>query len=435
MPGASLAILDRGETTALATGVTNCETQIRTTQDTVFQIGSITKVWTTTLIMQLVERNQLSLDAPLARAVPELTLATPGATEQVTVRNLLSHSSGIDGDLIDDTGRGDDCLARYVATCGRLPLLHPVGVTMSYCNPGFVIAGRVVELNTRQTWDAALANYLIRPLGLKRTITLPEEAVRYRVAHGHIWDHGKQILAHTWAPPRSVGPAGLIIATASDVLGFCRLHLNHGRTADGTKIISPNSVDAMQHAEVEIPGGHLSGASHVGLGWFLFDWDGHRVFGHDGDTIGQYAFLRVLPERSAAVCLLTNGGQARALYQDLFAEIFARLWEVNMPEAIHPPEALRSFDPESYVGHYERECVMIDVESAGTGLFMSVTNTGPFAEESQGQVDHLSLTYVAGDKFVGKSKDSEFWMPVVFYRAPGEGAYVHLNGRAVPRRV
>jgi CubicO group peptidase (beta-lactamase class C family) len=134
VPGASLAILAGEQVTAVASGVINRETNVAATPEAVFQIGSITKVWTTTLLMQLVEQGRLDLDTSLAEVLPELTLSVPEATSQIKVRHLLSHSSGIDGDLFTDTGRGDDCIARYVAACAGLTLVHPPGATMSYCN-------------------------------------------------------------------------------------------------------------------------------------------------------------------------------------------------------------------------------------------------------------------------------------------------------------
>ncbi len=213
VPGASLAILDGGELTEVASGVINTGTAVETTTDSVFQIGSITKVWTTTLLMQLADQGKLNLDAPLTEVLPELSLASPGATGQITTRHLLSHTSGIDGDVFDDFGRGDDCVARYVAACSRLFLTQPVGATMSYCNVGFVIAGRIVERLTGASWDAALRRGLIEPLGLKRTVTLPEEAIRFRAAYGHIDADGEQRLAPAWALPGGAGPAGGIIAS------------------------------------------------------------------------------------------------------------------------------------------------------------------------------------------------------------------------------
>jgi len=437
VPGASLAILDGDQVTTAACGVLNRDTAVAATPGSVFQIGSVTKVWTTTLIMQLAEQGRLDLDAPVAEVLPELVLATPGATGQVTVAQLLCHTSGIDGDLFDDTGRGDDCVARYVAACERLTLIHPPGATMSYCNAAFVIAGRIVERLTGGTWDAALRRGLIEPLGLRSTVTLPEEAIRYRAAFGHVGDDDEQKLARNWVMPRGAGPAGLITATAGDVIEFARLHLRGGLAADGTRLLSAAGAAAMREPRVEVPGRHPAIGQRVGLGWLLSQWDGQEVFGHDGGTIGQYAFLRVLPSRGGAVCLLTNGGQARRLYQELFAELSGELWGVIMPAPAAPsagPHAGTLAGLDGYQGRYERESIRIDVEAAAEGPVMTVTDTGPLADQIPDPVQRLALTPADAGEFVTRLSDAEPWQPVVFYQLPSEERYVHFGGRATPRR-
>jgi CubicO group peptidase (beta-lactamase class C family) len=125
---------------------------------------------------------------------------------------------------------------------------HPLGATFSYCNSGFSLAGRVIEVLTGKTWDAVLRERLIEPLGLTHTSTLPEEAILHRVAVGHIQPDPDE--AHrpvtTWMIPRSAGPAGLINATAKDVTTFARLHLCDGAAADGSVLLSAASTAEMR---------------------------------------------------------------------------------------------------------------------------------------------------------------------------------------------
>jgi CubicO group peptidase (beta-lactamase class C family) len=434
VPGASLAVMSGEQVTAVATGVVNCETGVAATPEAVFQIGSITKVWTTTLLMQLAEQGRLDLDASLAEVLPELTLEVPGATGQIKVRHLLSHSSGIDGDFFADTGRGDDCVARYVAACAKLALLYPPGATMSYCNSGFVIAGRIVEQLTGQGWDDALRHGLIQPLGLKQTVTLPEEVLRFRAAYGHLTQDGQQRLAPVWALPRSLGPAGVIVATASDVIEFARLHLRQGRAADGTQVLSASSVDMMQQPQVTVPGSDPAAPRQVGLGWFLYEWGGQWVLGHNGGTVGQAAFLRVLPDDGGAVCLLTNGGDAHSLSQQLMTEIAQELWQLEVPAPAEPAPDTPQADPAGYLGRYEREGAQLDVAAGTGGLTLTWTDTGPMAEELTGPPMELALAPVAQDVFATKFPGMDRWTPVVFYQLADGGQYVHIGARATPKR-
>ncbi|HEY3472899.1 MAG TPA: serine hydrolase, partial [Amycolatopsis sp.] len=239
VPGATLGILRGDDEVVASFGVLNKTTGVEVTDDSVFQIGSISKVWTATVAMQLVDEGLLSLDAPIADVLPELRLADPDVTKKVTLRHLLTHTSGIDGDVFTDTGRGDDCVEKYVAVLDQAAQTHPLGATLSYCNSGFILIGRVIEKLTGKTWDAALRERLFTPLGLTRTGTLPEEALLFRAAMGHVatGDEDPEP-APVWGLPRSAGPAGLITASASDVLAFARLHLTGGLGPDGTRLLS-----------------------------------------------------------------------------------------------------------------------------------------------------------------------------------------------------
>src|SRR5882757_1082995 len=136
VPGAALGILRGDELGQASFGVLDKAIGAPVADDSVFQIGSITKVWTTTLIMQLVEAGKLDLDAPVADVLPDLRLSDPDVAKRVTLRHLVTHTSGIDGDHFVDTGRGDDCVQKYVDGLDQAAQVHPLGATMSYCNAG-----------------------------------------------------------------------------------------------------------------------------------------------------------------------------------------------------------------------------------------------------------------------------------------------------------
>ena len=377
VPGASLGILRLGrdgqpdELVEAAYGYANAPAKIEATTDTLFQIGSMSKVWTATVVMQLVDEGKLDLDAPVAEVLPELQLADADVAKTVTMRQLLSHTSGIDGDVFTDTGRGDDCVEKYVGLMADIKQNHPLGATWSYCNSGFVLAGRVIEKLTGQTWDAALREKLYVPLGLKHTVTLPEEALLFRTAAGHVDVTAEPVLAPVWQLPRSLGPAGLISSIPADVLAFARMHLTGGLAADGTRVLSAASTAAMTEFQADVPDKYVLGDSW-GIGWIRFGWDGQRLVGHDGNTIGQAAFLRILPDpdntgAGLAVTLLTNGGHTRDLYGDLYQEIFADLAGVTMPTPIAPPsqsagpaEPVQT-DITPHLGRYERAGVLMEI--------------------------------------------------------------------------
>ena len=183
--GASLAVAVGEQTVTAAAGVLNARTGAPVTAGSVFQIGSITKVWTATLVMRLVDEGLVDLDAPLTGYLPDFRVLDEQITAAVTARHLLDHTSGIGGDFFPDTGRGDDCVARYVAEMSGLGASHPLGATMSYANSGFVVLGRLVEVVSGKSWDTVLRERLFAPLGLEAAGTLPEEALLWGAAAGH----------------------------------------------------------------------------------------------------------------------------------------------------------------------------------------------------------------------------------------------------------
>ncbi|HEX6341055.1 serine hydrolase [Umezawaea sp.] len=434
VPGAALGILrlrpgGEDELVEAAHGVLNLDTGVETTTDSLFQIGSISKVWTATVVLQLVDEGLLDLDAPISDVLPELRLAEPDVTKTVTMRHLLTHTSGIDGDVFTDTGRGDDCLEKYVALLADVAQNHPLGATWSYCNSGFSLAGRVVEKLTGGTWDQAVRDRLLTPLGLERTVTLPEEALLHRAAVGHVGEGEQLVTAPRWGLPRSVGPAGLITSAVADVLGFARMHLTGGLAPDGTRVLAGSSAEAMAAHQADVPEKFTLGDSW-GLGWIRFDWDGRRLIGHDGATIGQNAFLRLLPDEGLAVVLLVNGGNSRDLFQELYGEVFAELAGVTVPTPLEPPAEPVAVDVTPLLGTYERAGARLEVLD---GPVLRTTVTGALADLAPEPTQEYEMRAVRENLFVVKDPKVRTWTPVWFYSLPTGERYLHFGVRATPK--
>src|SRR5688572_8256372 len=247
-PGAALGVLVDGEITAVAGGVLNVNTGIQATPDSVFQIGSVTKTWTATLVMQLVDAGKLDLDAPVRTYLPEFATADPAASEGVTIRHLLAHNSGIEGDVFDDVGTNDDCVERYVSALSEVGSIHDLGETWSYCNSGFVLLGRLIEIIDDTLWDTAIKERLGAPLGMQHLGTTAGDAILHRASVGHMRNPETEeiTVAPQWSLPRALGPAGLINCSVIDLLAFGRMHLEEGRAPDGSQVLSPSTVKAMQ---------------------------------------------------------------------------------------------------------------------------------------------------------------------------------------------
>lgn len=435
VPGASLAVLVDGQIHELASGVLHRGTGVPVSTDSVFQVGSITKIHTATLVMQLAEAGLLDLDAPVVEILPEFATADPQATERITPRRLLSHTSGLTCDFTHDTGRGDDCLAEYVAAAAGVALDCPPGTALSYSSIGYNVLGRIVEVLTGSTWDEALQQRLCAPLGLTSTVTLPEDVLRFRAAMGHLGEPGRDPQpAPAWNMlPRSAGPyGGVLCATAADIARLARMHLDGGVAPDGTRVLTAGSVAAMQLRVVDSPDKWTVSADGWGLGWTLYDWDGTPGFGHDGATIGQYGFLRIVPAAGVAVVLLTNGGGSRLLYTDLLRELLDELAGVRMPAPFAPAAQPPAVDITPFTGSYRREGVAITVterEGEGHLRYEFVDGMAGLAPAMDTTLIPVSDTVFAG---AGTGAFAEDWMPVVFSALPDGTRVCYIGMRAAP---
>jgi CubicO group peptidase (beta-lactamase class C family) len=177
IPGIAVGVWADGEVRRWAHGVANVETGQPVTSGTLFQIGSITKVFVATLVMRLVEEGKLALDAPLVEYLPDLVLADAEIRAGITVRHVLSHTGGLLGDYFPDQGWGDDALSRGVAGMAELPRVTALGGAWSYCNSGFYLAGLAIERVTGKPFETAMTELVFQPLGLERTTFWAHEAI------------------------------------------------------------------------------------------------------------------------------------------------------------------------------------------------------------------------------------------------------------------
>jgi CubicO group peptidase (beta-lactamase class C family) len=436
VPGAAVGVLADGQMIDAATGVLSMATGVEVTPDSVFQIGSTTKLWTASLVMQLVDEGSLDLDQPVRRVLPEFRIADEAAAAAITARQLLSHTAGFEGDIFTDTGKGDDCLEKFVLTLGDTPQLFPPGERFSYNNAGYCVLGRIVEVLRQKPFDDCLRDHLFTPLGLTHAANGPYEAILFRAAVGHVRPTPDAELqpAPVWALARSNAPAGSMLAMRPrDLLAFAQMHMSAGRAADGTPVLSPEAISLMREPHVELPRLGLMGDAW-GLGPELFRTSDGLLIGHDGNTIGQAAFLRFVPGREVAVALLTNGGDTFALYRDVFGYLLKELAGVAMQPLPTPPAAPERIDASRYVGTYSAEVVDLIVSQDDDGrIWLDQIPKGIFAEMGE-RPERSELVHYEGDSLIPLQADRGMFMPHAFLGDDGHGHALYLHvGRAFRR--
>jgi CubicO group peptidase (beta-lactamase class C family) len=428
LPGAAIAVGVGGQLVEAASGVLNRATGVEATAASLFQIGSVTKIWTAALVMQLVGEGLVDLDAPVRRYLPEFGVIDASASGTVTVRQLLSHTGGFDGDLFEDTGRGDDAVDRLLAFMRtNASQIHPPGELFSYCNAGYCVLGALVAKLRGGTWESAMRERLVDPLGVTHLALFAEEAVLFRSAVGHVRDGDGLRVTPRWQLPRSNGPAGSMpCAAPRELVRLGRMFLADGVAADGTRVLPAGTFAAMREEQITLPQISARFPRGWGLGFMLFDWDGVPVVGHDGDTIGQVTVWRIVPHSDVVVAINVNGDAVTALIDDLLAPVLADVAGVRVPARPTAPAEPVLFTPDGYTGRFAGPLVTHDVVAADGGLDVTTAWKAVDARLDEPPTTTRYLA-VGDDRFV--AADPNAGPPIIFMRG---GRYLY-SSRVTPR--
>jgi len=319
IPGAALGILTDGKAESGFFGVRDVLSQQPVTADTLFQAGSVTKTYTATAIMHLVERGMIDLDAPVRTYLPDLMLADKNTAARVTTKNLLTHTGDWWGDSVTDTGNDDDdAIARFVAEkLPTFPQLAPLGSLFSYNNTGFVLMGRMLETLTGQPYRATVQSLVLDPISLGASVFTPDDVIARPHALAHRTDKTGTHLVPSLFLPRNLDPAGGLFTTLADFLAYARFHLGDG-TADGAPVLERATLNRMQ-TPTDVSASIVQDL-HIGLPWFITNTSRGMLLDHPGDTFGQHAEVVLLPDRQFAMVLLTNANTGASLPAVALAE-------------------------------------------------------------------------------------------------------------------
>lgn len=371
--GGVIGIVADGETHSAGFGVTNLEHPLDVTTDTLFQIGSITKTITATVILSLVELGKLDLDARVRAYLPDFRVQDDEASEDATLRHLLTHTAGWTGDFFADTGDGDDAARRYVGEMTALEQLAPIGEVYSYNNAGFYLAGRVIEAVTDQTYETVTRELVLDPVGMGRAHFRPHDVMTHRFAAGHTSSDDGPKVARRWDLPRAAWPAGGLVCSVDDLLRYGRFALGNGATEGGGRVLMPESMARMRAPEVAIRDG-----AACGLAWHLREIDGVTLVEHSGATNGQYAFLSVAPERGFVCASMANSPVLLAEAHRLAFKTF-----LGLTEPVSQPLESTADELAAFAGSYHREPASMEVEMVGDRLVAVVTSHWGFPDKDK----------------------------------------------------
>jgi CubicO group peptidase (beta-lactamase class C family) len=326
------------------------------------EIGSVTKVMTATLVLQHVARGDVGLDDPVASYVTDFVLDPPDATPRVTVGHLLCHASGVDFDEFTDAGDDDDCLASYVRYDLRGELWDPPGTRWNYSNGGYSLLGRLVEVLDGRPFDDALISRIAEPLGITAT-TRPRLDPGHVVAVGHSRDPatGRVVEEHRRFP-RSAGPAGGALATASDLARF-----GYTLVSGGGELLPPAWATRMVTFQMAARNGGQ------GLGWLL---NHTGIPYYNGGTVGHNAYLTAIPGGAAIGAVANGPGGAVTVGRSVAAHLFGS----PRPSPDPVPDGAPDFPPATCVGRYVRRHSAHDISWDGDALVAQQLGFGPVAD-------------------------------------------------------
>lgn len=418
------------------------------TADTIFPFASVGKAFTTTALAMLVDDGALGWDDPVRDFIPEFEMSDPYISAEFSVRDLVTHRSGLPlgaGDLLVFPD-GKPEVSDILAAIRHIPPATSFRSEYAYDNLMYIIAGEVLARAAGKPWDAVISDRIFEPLGMESCEALPSQAA---AAANTVTQHSRAPGETEATPidPRFIvgdttAPAGGLSCSISDLSTWAQFWLNEGVAPDGERLLSQEQVDELwspvtpQNVSPLLQQLSNTHFSLYALGWSLRDFHGRLFVGHSGGLLGASSYLGILPEEDVAVVVTSNvstyGSSALALQllsdaagaeADWFGVLhgaYLAARETALRDSGAGDVSDVAIDPvrdlEAYAGAYEDPWYGL--------VTIAIRDGGLFIDMSRSDVLDAPLVPVAPDRFVARWPD----------RSLNADAYVDFtaeNGRVV----
>lgn len=415
-PGAVVAIV-KGDTIVYQKGfgVSNVETAQPLAADMLLRIGSMTKMYTAATLLSLAEEGKIDLNAPIGKYVDGL----PSRLASLTAHQLMSHTAGL-SDSANLVGTHDEsALAAEVRGYKDSMFFTEPGAVFSYANPGWVLAGYLIERLTGEPYSKGVQKRVLDPLKMGRTTFQPTVAMTYPFSVGHVGETGGA--ARVMRPMEDnsqIWPAGFLFSNGPDLARFAVAFMNGGQI-DGKQALSAKVVAQMSTPVVPV---HSQYDGSYGYGLIIRDYRGVRLVEHGGTTRSFASDFLMAPTQHVAVIVLANRSNH-------LMKTVEKALEIMLPLAPKPadPEPLKFTDREieEYAGRYAQDPnspAVFELVRAGDGMAFK-----------QGQAQ-FPLTKVGNDVFTVKLPGFSTPLRMKIVRgSDGRVAYLHNRLRALKR--
>lgn len=327
VPGMAVAIVTKDSVLfAKGYGIKDINSKQQVNANTLFAIASNTKSFTATAIGLLVDQGKLAWDDKVVDYLPWFRLYDPYVTQNMTIRDLLSHRSGLatfSGDLLwYGTNYNSEEVIR------RAQYLKPkygFRTTFGYSNIMYLAAGEIIKVVSGLSWQDFIEINFLSPLGMNSTITSINDFKKDdNIAQPHTTDKDKTVRIDylNWD---NIAPAGALLSSVNDMSKWLQFQLNNGKIGD-KQIVSEKALNEMWYPQILNnvskgskqlwPGTHFKG---YGMGWSLMDYNGKKVISHSGGYDGMISYTAFVPEANIGFVILTNKNSS--LYYPLFYKI------------------------------------------------------------------------------------------------------------------
>jgi CubicO group peptidase (beta-lactamase class C family) len=399
IPGVAVGVVERGHLVfARGFGYRDVENHLPMTPDTLFPLGSASKAFTATAIALLADERRIALDAPVRTYLPDFSLEDPVASATLTTRDLLTHRSGLprhDFFWYQAPFSRDELY-------GRLRFLEPSGPPRSrwrYNSLMFVVAGRIVEKVSGESWEGFVRSRILWPLGMRRTL-LSAEAMETDSDHAspYAMRDGRAQKIPMLKGLHAIAPAGAVQSSVRELARWLTFHATRSPA-----LLGEGMWRELHRPQAEMPPSDQPEAQHpyYALGWIHESYRGHPLVFHNGAIDGFTVHLGFLPESGQGLILLMNRDSATDAQMALAYSAYDRLlglepldWEGRLKEKPTPLQDARGialdFPIEEVVGRYEHPAYgALTVRAKGDKL------------EMQFRTFHSALVYQGKRRFLG----------------------------------
>jgi len=429
IPGMSLLIVkDDKVIYAKGFGFKDFEHKVPVTPDTQFAIGSASKAFTGLSVLMTQDEGKLSLDASPKTILPYFKMADPETDKNMVIRDLLTHSSGLNRtDIAMITGKlNRQELIRVAGEAKPIAKLHE---KFGYQNLMYTTAGEVVAVAQKEPWEKFVQDRIFKPLGMTNSnLSVKDLAKAADRSLGYTYNFDtKETRSLPYRNIDEIGPAGSINSSANDMSKWLRFVLNGG-TVDGKRLVSEKGFEEWLKPQMKA---NPTGTVNYGFGWFIQKWNDLKVVQHGGNIDGFNSMVAMIPEKKIGFVMLTNVSAS-----PLGGELMPIIWEniLGKSEAAKT-DATTLSGPEKEAGVYRLEEASVDVDvkwKDGKLIFMvpgqpeyPLENVGGRKYKLAGAPDGFFVTFT--------DKDLLLQQPQGDFTLPRKGAVPPANsGSAQP---